>query len=159
MTVGQVPFGKFIALLSDSGLRVRVGPFNIRINTKSVTLANHIYRLYESYKLAEDEFAEFHVQVIVVHPKRKIFSPHIRFFVDGHSPFPPFPQEQGLTALEWGINLVIAARVSHLLLFHSAAVERNGQVILFPAWPGSGKTTLCTALIYRGYRLFLMNLD
>jgi len=154
MTVGQVPFGKFIALLSDSGLRVSVGPFNIRINTKSVTLANHIYSLYENYKLAEDELAEFHVQIIAVHLKRKPFTPHIRFFVDGHSPFPPFPQAQELTALEWGINLVIAARVSHLLLFHSAAVERNGQVILFPAWPGSGKTTLCTALIHRGYRLF-----
>ncbi len=154
MTVGQVPLGKIIALLSDSGLRVSVGPFNIRINTKSVTLANHIYSLYENYKLAEGELAEFHVQIIAAHPKRKPFSPHIRFFVDGHSPFPPFPQAHELAALEWGINLVIAARVSHLLLFHSAVVERNGQVILFPAWPGSGKTTLCTALIYRGYRLF-----
>ncbi|HRQ06174.1 MAG TPA: HprK-related kinase A, partial [Nitrosomonas halophila] len=48
----------------------------------------------------------------------------------------------------------IALRINHLLLFHSAAVERNGHVLLLPAWPGSGKTTLCAALMHRGYRLF-----
>ncbi len=41
-----------------------------------------------------------------------------------------------------------------MLLFHSAIVERKNRVILFPAWPGSGKTTLCTTLVHRGYRLF-----
>jgi HprK-related kinase A len=33
-------------------------------------------------------------------------------------------------------------------------VERGGSVMLFPACPGSGKTTLCAALVHRGWRLF-----
>ncbi len=154
MTVGQVPFEKFIALLLGQGLRVSIGPFNIRINTASASLAGHLHSLYGDYKLAENELAEFHVNIAAERPKKNPFSPHVRFLVDGKSPFSLFPVDQELTALEWGINLVIAARVNHLLLFHSAAVERNDRVILFPAWPGSGKTTLCTALVHRGYRLF-----
>ncbi len=154
MTVGQLPFEKLSALLSNQGLRVNVGPFNIQINTTSAVLTGHLHNLYTDYKLAEDDIAEFHVQIVTARPLRKPFSPHIRFLVDGQSPFSLFPAQQALAALEWGINLAIAIRVNHLLLLHSAVVERNGHVILFPAWPGSGKTTLCTALVHRGYRLF-----
>jgi HprK-related kinase A len=100
------------------------------------------------------EIVEFHVQIVPVRPIRSPFSPHVRFLLDGHSPFSLFPEEQALAALEWGINLAIAVRVNYLLLLHSAVVERNGRVILFPAWPGSGKTTLCAALVHKGYRLF-----
>jgi HprK-related kinase A len=39
-------------------------------------------------------------------------------------------------------------------MLHSGAVERGGHVMLFPAWPGSGKTTLCAALAHSGWRLF-----
>lgn len=154
MTVGQIPFKQFISLLSDQGLRVEVGPFNVRINVTSATLANDLYHLYEDYKLAENELAEFHVRIEAARTIKKPFTPHVRFLVDGRSPFPLFPEKQALATLEWGINLALAARVNHLLLFHSAIVERNGRVILFPAWPGSGKTTLCTVLTHRGYRLF-----
>ncbi len=154
MRVGQVPFEKFIALLSGPGLRVSIGPFNIRINTASLTLVGHLHSFYGDYKLAENELAEFHVCIVVVRSKKFPFSQHVRFLVDGRSPFLLFPLAQELATLEWGINLVIASRVNHLLLFHSAVVERNDRVILFPAWPGSGKTTLCTALVHRGYRLF-----
>lgn len=40
------------------------------------------------------------------------------------------------------------------LMLHSAAVERNGRVLILPAVPGSGKSTLCAALVNRGWRLF-----
>jgi HprK-related kinase A len=52
------------------------------------------------------------------------------------------------------LNLVIALRSHSLLMLHSAAVERAGGVLLLPAWPGAGKTTLCTGLVHRGWRLF-----
>jgi len=155
MMVGQLPFEKFSALLSNRGLRINVGPFNIQINTKLATLVGHLYDHYENYQLVEGEIAEFHVQIVSARPVRKPFSPHVRFLIDGQSPyFSLFPAEQALAVLEWGINLAIAVRVNHLLILHSAVVERNGHVVLFPAWPGSGKTTLCAALVHRGYRLF-----
>ena len=154
MKVGQIPYKEFSALLSNKGLRVNVGPFNIQIKSTLATLASQLYCLYENYQIVEDDIAEFHVQIVPVRPLKRPFSPHVRFLIDGQSPFALFPAEQALATLEWGINLAIAIRVNHLLMFHSAVVERNGRVIVFPAWPGSGKTTLCTALVHRGYRLF-----
>lgn len=155
MRIGQLPPEEFRTLLAGQGARVKTGPFNIRIQTRLPLLAGQLHQLYALHTLVEeDEIAEFHVQILSRRSIRRPFSRLIQFQVDGRFPFSPVPAEQGLAALEWGINLVIALRVNHLLLFHSAGVERNGHLLLLPAWPGSGKTTLCTALIHRGYRLF-----
>lgn len=154
MIVRQIPRHEFAMLLSNEGLRVEVGPFNVRINSACQPFVDDLYSLYKDYKLAQTEIAEFHVGIVNTRLIRKPFSAHIHFILDGHSPFPAFPAQQALAALEWGINLAIAVRVNHLLLLHSAVVERNGHAILFPAWPGSGKTTLCAYLVHRGYRLF-----
>ncbi|WP_300085969.1 HprK-related kinase A [uncultured Nitrosomonas sp.] len=155
MIVRQLSRDTFRALLAGSGLRVKAGPFNLSIRTRLPYLADQLHRMYAHYALMDEaEIAEFHVRVISRRSIRRPFARLIQFEVDGRSPFPPVPAEQALATLEWGINLAIAMRINHLLLFHSAAVERNGRVLLLPAWPGSGKTTLCTALIHRGYRLF-----
>lgn len=155
MKVHQFSAEQFRELISGQGIRVRMGQFNMRIQVRLPHLVEQLYRLYAHYALIEeDEIAEFHVQVV---SKRSILRPlasYARFLIDGREPFPPSPPEQALAMLEWGINLAIAVRTNHLLLFHSAAVERNKGLVLLPAWPGSGKTTLCTALIHRGYRLF-----
>jgi HprK-related kinase A len=152
--VEQVPVERFVSLLSEQGLRVKLGPFNVQIRTKLLQLASQLYPLYANYELVEDEIAEFHVQVLPKHSVRRPFASFVRFLIDGQSPFPSFPSDQALAVLEWGINLAVAVRTNHLLLFHSAVVERNDGAMLLPAWPGSGKTTLCTALVHRGYRLF-----
>jgi HprK-related kinase A len=153
--IEQLSPDEFRMRLAGQGLRVKIGPFNVCIQTRVLPLVNQLYRLYAFYTLVESgEIAEFHVRIVPKHSIRRPFARLIQFQVDGRSPFPPIPVEQALATLEWGVNLAIAMRVNHLLLFHSAAVERNGHVLLLPAWPGSGKTTLCTALIHRGYRLF-----
>ena len=130
MTVGQIAIEKFTAILLQQGLKVGIGPFNFLINTNSAALAGQLHQLYADYKLVADDIAEFHVQIVATRPIKKPFSPHIHFLIDGQSPFSLFPEEQALAALEWGINLSIAIRVNHLLLLHSAVVERNGQRLL-----------------------------
>ena len=56
--------------------------------------------------------------------------------------------------LEWGMNWCIANHAHHYLILHAAVLERNGKSIIFPAPPGSGKSTLCAALAGKGWRLF-----
>lgn len=51
------------------------------------------------------------------------------------------------------MNWCIAAHAHDRLLLHSAVIERNGMAVVMPAPPGSGKSTLCAALIHRGWRL------
>jgi HprK-related kinase A len=54
---------------------------------------------------------------------------------------------------EWGLNWCVATRSNRFLLVHSAVVEKGGHAVLLPAPPGSGKSTLCAALVCRGWRL------
>ena len=68
-------------------------------------------------------------------------------------PFQPLPAYMALPALEWGINWCVANRANQYLMLHSAVVEKRGSAIVFPAWPGHGKTTLCAGLMLSGWRL------
>lgn len=154
MMVSQIPFQEFLMLLRNQGLRVVLGPFNVRIQTSYTPLASQLYSLYRHYRVVQDEISEFHAQIVAKRSLKNPWKQTVRFFVDGQTPFESFPEDQALAVLEWGINLAIAVRVNHLLLLHAAVVEKNNHVILFPAWPGSGKTTLCTFLVHRGFRLF-----
>ncbi len=54
---------------------------------------------------------------------------------------------------EWGLNWVIANHAHQFAIVHAAAVEKNGRCYIFPGAPGSGKSTLCAALVCRGWRL------
>ena len=54
---------------------------------------------------------------------------------------------------EWGLNWVIANHAHQFAIVHAATVERNGRGYVFPGAPGSGKSTLCAALVCRGWRL------
>ena len=56
--------------------------------------------------------------------------------------------------LEWGMNWCIASNAHQYFIMHSAMIEKNGQAILLPAPQGSGKSTLCAAMVNAGWRLF-----
>ncbi len=54
---------------------------------------------------------------------------------------------------EWGLNWCIANHAHEYVVVHAAVVERGGRAFIFPGTPGSGKSTLCAALVCRGWRL------
>jgi HprK-related kinase A len=154
MRVGGLSLAEVESSLAGDGLSVRFGPFNIRMRSNLRTLASLVPLLYQPYPLAEPEaIIDFHVQIAKPRSLRRWLRPQSRFSMDGRSPFAPYQAEHAFPALEWGINWCVATRAHHLLLLHSAVVERNGLAMLFPAWPGHGKSTLCTALIHSGWRL------
>lgn len=154
MRVGELMQGELESRLAGKGLTVQLGPFNIRIQTDVAPFPLLIHQLYQSYRLTPtDEIGDFNVRIARPKSLRRWFRQQIFFSVDGRSPFAPYSIEHSFPALEWGINWCIATRAHHLLMLHSAVVERNGNAILFPAWPGHGKSTLCTALVFSGWRL------
>lgn len=149
--LGRLEVGRRLA---GEGLALRLGPFNLRVSSSLASFASLAHRLYEPYMLVEDnEIIDFHVEINSPRGVRKWFRRQALFGVDGQVPFAPYGIEHAFPALEWGINWCVATRAHHLLLLHSAVIERNGQAILFPASPGNGKSTLCTALVYSGWRL------
>lgn len=54
---------------------------------------------------------------------------------------------------EWGLNWVIANNVHQYAIVHAATVEKSGRAVILPGAPGSGKSTLCAAMVCQGWRL------
>lgn len=154
MLVGDLSRRDFQQRLSGAGLRIRFGPFCLDVRSDLEPIATVAYSLYQHYPLANAQsIADFHVRVARPWNLRRWLRPQACFHVDARAPFAPYAVEHAFPALEWGINWCIATRSHFLLMLHAAAIERNGQAMLFPAHPGSGKSTLCAALIHSGWRL------
>jgi HprK-related kinase A len=154
VSVGSLGAGEFCSKLLHDGVGMRVGPFNALIRAQIAALREPLFDLYADYPLIS-EGSVFSLRASL-EPVRHFPRWHrrmVRFTVDGRMPHEDMPVEQALAVLEWGINLVIAMRSHCFLMLHSAVLERNGKALLLPAAPGSGKTTLCAALAYRGWRL------
>ena len=117
-------------------------------------VADHLLNLYAAYELLDkDHFVDFHVELKAPSITRRYFRPQVNFFFDGYAPFKPLPYLQAAALFEWGLNWCIASNSNQYLIIHAAVVERNGQAFIFPGTPGSGKSTLCAALVCHGWRL------
>ena len=141
--------------LSGPGLRFRTGPFSVSLRTPIPAIARHIEKLYpHSETLDNDAFIDFHITTRQVAGLRRWLKPQVVFSFDGYRPFKPLPLAQAAAAFEWGLNWCIASSSHQYLIIHSAVVEKDGQGLILPGTPGSGKSTLCAALIHHGWRLF-----
>lgn len=110
--------------------------------------------LYAAHPVeAEERFADFHVAILRPGGLRRWLRPQVVFRFDGRPPFHPLPGDQAFPILEWGLNWCVSAHCHQHLIVHAAVVERGGRALLLPAPPGSGKSTLCAALVHRGWRL------
>jgi len=72
--------------------------------------------------------------------------------VDGKIPVEPFPAANAFPLFEWGVNWCLGNLVNHHLLLHAGAVALDGKGVLLAATPGSGKSTLTSALTLSGFR-------
>lgn len=137
-----------------NGLSFKIGHFNVRLVSPIGEIADHLQNLYAAYELLDkDDFVDFHVQLTSPSKLRRYFRPQVNFFFDGAAPFKPLPYEQAAAMFEWGLNWCIASYSNQYLIIHAAVVERNNQAFILPGTPGSGKSTLCAALVCSGWRL------
>lgn len=85
---------------------------------------------------------------------RSVVRKSVGFYCDQFTPFKPLPASQAYPLLEWGMNWCIAAHDFNHLIVHAAVLVKNNQAILFPALPGSGKSTLTTCLGLSGWKVY-----
>lgn len=154
MTLGELPAHELRRLAAAEGVAYCSGPFTIRLRTDLPELLTVLQRLYPGLPLAEpNSVSHYHIAVLRKPGVRGVLRPQVEFFWDGETPFEPYPREQALPMLEWGLNWCIATSAHNYVLLHSAVVAKQGIAVLLPAMPGSGKTTLSVALAQRGWRL------
>lgn len=140
--------------LRGAGLRIATGPFNCLLQSRIDGIAPDLARLYADHPLVPDDaFIDFHVAIESGRGLRRWLRPQARFVVDGIEPFTPLPKAQALPMVEWGLNWCITAYSQHVLILHAASIARGNRAVIMPAPPGSGKSTLCAALVNRGWRL------
>ena len=154
MNVGDLSPAELTRRLRGDGLRLSNGPAVMCVRSRLAEVRNGIALHYARHEVPEDtRFTDFHVGIDRPAGLRRWLRPQIRFTVDGKLPFTPLPGDQGFPMFEWGMNWCLSMHLHRFLIIHAAAVERGGRVLILPAPPGSGKSTLCAGLVWRGWRL------
>lgn len=152
--VGELSLPELRALLRAGRIAIQSGPISWQLACDLPDVASALHGLYQAHPCAIDpEFADYHVALRTPRNLRRWLRPQVQFWIDDQAPFEPLPREQAPAMLEWGLNWSLAASAHQWLTLHAASLERNGQVVVLPAPPGSGKSTLCAALALRGWRL------
>lgn len=100
------------------------------------------------------DISSFSVAVKPASLLRKYLVPAVQFESNYQVPFKPLPASQSYALLEWGLNWCLATGHFNHLLLHAAVLVKNGQAVLFPAMPGSGKSTLTAWLGLHGWKVY-----
>ena len=154
MLLSDLSIEKIKSGLKIFGLGYKAGPFNISVTSNIPAVTEHIRYFYSHYNCnSEAVFVDFHVEVNSVGGYRRWYKPQVTFVFDGYEPFVPLPINQAPAMFEWGLNWAIANTAHQYLIIHSAIIEKDGYGLIMPGTPGSGKSTLCAALVNRGWRL------
>lgn len=131
-------------------------PFAFKVESCFPEVFSNLEAIYGNRIVDGDEydgFIDYFVSIKDSGGLRRFLKDQARFTCDSLEPFKPLNRSQSYALLEWGLNWVIAAHeVSHLVI-HSAVLAKNGKAVLFPAPPGSGKSTLTAYLSRNGWRL------
>jgi len=154
LIVSDFPKAAFATFLANGELAFAVGPLVVRLTCSISSVAAGLSLFYEDYPVfRHGGFADFHVSITRPASVRRWFRPQVNFQFDGTYPFKPLPYDQAYPMFEWGLNWCIANHCHQFLMIHAAVVERDGCAAILAAPPGSGKSTLCAALVSRGWRL------
>ena len=135
------------------GIGLRIGPFAVRLASRIPQVADAVSLLYAHHEQLPAAFADFHVRVDASAGMRRFHRPQARFRLDEREPFRPLPLAHAYPFFEWGLNWCVATHAHQYLILHAAVVARGDVALILPGEPGSGKSTLCAALVQRGWRL------
>ncbi|MGD2118730.1 MAG: HprK-related kinase A [Chromatiales bacterium] len=142
------------ARLKQNDFRFKIGPFSIALQSPFRQVADAVHQLYADYRLLDgDQFIDFPVKVAPPGSLRRWYRPQTLFSFNQFKPFKPLPADQAFAFFEWGLNWCVASNAHQYVIIHSAVIAKNDLAIIMPGTPGSGKSTLCAAMMLSGWRL------
>lgn len=154
MKIGDLTRDQLHQRFAGPGLRTRIGPFVFRVHTPIDRFVTDFSAAYADFPVCdENEISDFRIRVTPAFRRWPWREAQAEFRADGESPFRTFPRRLAMPFAEWGLNWCICSHAHQFLIFHSAVVEKAGRAAILAGPPGSGKSTLCAALLARGWRL------
>lgn len=156
MKIADCSEKKLARYLSGGGLRFVAGPFSVHLKSNAPGFSGYLRLLYGQHPLLQPpwtDIADFHLQLNAGRGIRRLWRPQAHFLLDGSHLLAPFPLDHAPPLFEWGWNFCIAGRANQFLILHNAVVAKKGRALILPGIPGSGKSTLCAALVLRGWQL------
>lgn len=132
---------------------IHTGLYHFDLITPVGAVTDAVNTIYGDVPTSDDPY-DFRMKILFDSFVRRFIKPQVSFYADQHSPFKPMPVSQAAAVLEWGMNWCIAANEYAKLLIHSAVLVKNGKAIIFPALPGSGKSTLTAYLGLSGWSTY-----
>ncbi|WP_158587064.1 HprK-related kinase A [Motilimonas pumila] len=140
--------------LRQEGIYLYLPPFIIRLRSQSHDLAQYLSLFYKDLSFCLDsQVVHFDIELKAESWWRQWLSPQVRFYQSQQAPFLAMPRHHSAILWEWGLNYCVAAKCHHYLTIHAAVVLKDGQAVVIPAPPGSGKSTLCALLCCHGWQL------
>jgi len=144
----------FHSQLRGQGVRFRIGPFVARIASSLPEVERSLRTLYAYHDVEPGrDGAHFTVRVDPPRTLRRFVRRQVQVTFDGHEPFLPLPRQMAAPMLEAALNWCVGTFAHQFVVIHAATLAHGGRALLMPAPPGSGKSTLCAALMCRGWRL------
>ena len=155
MLIRDIRRPELAARLSTDGIHLNTGAFTVRLQIESRALVDEFAEAYALYPVEEPAgIDDASVRIAAPSLLRRILKPQAQVWADGEALFEPIPVHRAFTLVESALNWAIAASDVAPLLLHAAVLEKDGRAVILPAPTGSGKSTLCAALAWRGWRLF-----
>ena len=154
MKIGDLAPDQLHQQMGGAGLRITIGPFVFHLRSLIRGFIADFSFAYSDFPICEEsEVSDFRVCVAPAPRWRPWLEARADFLADGASLFETFPRRLAAPFAEWGFNWCICSYAHQFLMFHAAVVEKTSRAAILAGQPGSGKSTLCAALLARGWRL------
>lgn len=129
-------------------------PFRFAVNSDIAQVQSNLGIIYgQCLSKREEQLVDYELSVARSSGIRRFVKPQARFMCDQNEPFKPLCFQKSYAFLEWGMNWTVAANEVQHVIIHSAVLAKGDKAVLFPAPPGSGKSTLTAYLAFNGWRL------
>lgn len=136
-----------------------LAPFHFQIYTDMPLVADNLRLMYGDRvhdvtgQSGVLPYIDYILHITHTNGIRRYFRPQARFKCDQYEPFKPLNHSQAFAMLEWGMNWAVASYEMEHVVIHSGVLALGDDAVLFPAPPGSGKSTMTAHLAFNGWRL------
>ena len=150
MKLGELSKTDLLRQCGGGGLSWQVGPFAVRVKSRLPDVARGLAFLYAEFPLVEPG-SVVDAEIIV---RRKLpGAGWVSIRVDGAMQYNWLRRKLVTPMIEWTMNVCVFQRPHQYFMVHAGVVACQGRAAILPGRAGSGKSTLCAALVQNGWRL------